>query len=133
MKVIATAAALAALGILAQPAEAQGIHAVRPLAGYACMMLNLTEQQLMDASARVPARTAPDAASPAVGWAAATVAVRGPFHVVNGFAEALFPSGATVWIESAKLRPYRSDGDPAARCVPSEMSNGKPGFAYPRG
>ena len=107
---------------------AETLRAVSPLPGYKCMVLNLSEEQANDFNVHVPVRAQPAANAPEVGWAAATVAVRDPLHVVNGFTEALFPTGATVWIASNKLRPY---SDPHAKCVPSLMSNGKPGFAYP--
>ena len=107
---------------------AETLRAVSPLPGYKCMVLNLSEEQANDFNVHVPVRAQPAANAPEVGWAAATVAVRDPLHVVNGFTEALFPTGATVWIASNRLRPY---SDPHAKCVPSLMSNGKPGFAYP--
>ena len=113
---------------LTSAALAETLRAVSPLPGYKCMVLNLSEQQAKDFNVHVPVRGQPAANAPEVGWAAATVAVRDPPHVVNGFTEALFPTGATVWIASNKLRPY---SDPHAKCVPSLMSNGKPGFAYP--
>jgi hypothetical protein len=125
-----TALIMGMLSLAALPGvvSAQGFHAVRPLPGYRCMVLNLTEQQTMDVNFHVPVRAAPSVNAAKVGWAGGTVAVRDPLHVVNGFAEALFPTGTTVWIASDMLRPYSS---PGARCVPSLMSNGKPGFAYP--
>ena len=107
---------------------AETLRAVSPLPGYKCMVLNLSEEQAKNFDVHVPVRAQPAANAPEVGWAAATVAVRDPLHVVNGFTEALFPTGATVWIASNRLRPY---SDPHAKCVPSLMSNGKPGFAYP--
>jgi hypothetical protein len=83
--------------------------------------LNLTEQQFLNPSAHVPVRSEPAASAPEVGWAATNVAVRDPPQIVNGFVEALFPNGATVWIESRMLRPYHSLGDPTAKCVPFVM------------
>jgi hypothetical protein len=131
MKVIAAALMLIAAAALAVANAAERAHPVRPLPGYKCMMLNLTEQQFLDSSVRVPVRSEPAASAPKVGWAATNVAVREPLHIVNGFTQALFPNGATVWIESRMLRPYHSLGDPTAKCVPSVMSDGTPGFAYP--
>ena len=113
---------------LTSAAVAETLRAVSPLPGYKCMVLNLSEEQAKDFNVHVPVRAQPAANAPEVGWAAATVAVRDPLHVVNGFTEALFPTGATVWIASNMLRPY---SDSHAKCVPSLMSNGKPGFAYP--
>jgi hypothetical protein len=115
------------LAIISAPAFG-ALRAVSPLPGYQCMVLNLSEKEAMDFNFHVPVRAEPVAGAPAVGWAGAIVAVRDPRHVVNGFAEALFPTGATVWIASNMLRPYQS---PGVKCVPSLMSNGKPGFAFP--
>ena len=112
-------------------ARTQGITAVRPLPGYVCMMLNLTEQQSMDQSVNVPVRAGPSATAPVLGSAPSTVAVRSPVRPLNGFLEALFPTGQTVWIAAESLRPYRSLADPTAKCGPSIMSNGKPGFSHP--
>jgi hypothetical protein len=131
MKVIGATLVLIASATLSAATAIERAHPVRPLAGYKCMMLNLTEQQFLDPSVRVPVRSEPAASAPEVGWAATNVAVREPPHIVNGFTEALFPNGATVWIESRMLRPYHSQGDPTAKCVPSVMSDETPGFAYP--
>ena len=105
---------------------------VQPIPGFQCMTLNLTEQQMADPSVDIPVRSAPSPTAPQVGSASAQVAVRMPMKSVNGFSESLFPTGATVWIETKMLRPYRSISDPTARCVPVIMSNGRPGFTYPR-
>ena len=120
-----------ACSLITTGAYAQGLHAVKPLSGWACMKLNLSEQQSLDPSVHVVVRTAPDASAPNAGWAAMTVAIRSPAHDVNGFQEMLFPNGKHVWIASKDLAPWSSVADPAARCVPSMMSNGRPGFAYP--
>jgi len=120
-----------ACSFVASGAAAQGLHAVKPLTGWACMKLNLSEKQSLDPSVQVPVRAAPDAKAPRAGWAAITVAVRSPAHEVNGFQEMLSPNGTHVWIASKDITTWSSLADPTARCVPSMMSNGKPGFAYP--
>jgi hypothetical protein len=112
-------------------ASAQGLRAVRPLDGWACMKLNLTEQQSLDPSVHVIVRAAPSATAAQAGWAAMTVAVRSPIQEVNGYQEMLFPNGKHTWIATKDIVPWSSLSDPTARCVPSMMSNGKPGFAYP--
>ena len=111
-------------------AFAQGLHVSQHLAGYQCMSLNLSEQQLLTNSAPVPVRSGPSPTSPQVGVAGSTVAVAAPLQPVNGFYKMLFPNGATVWIEAAKLRPWANSSNPKATCTPSMMSNGKPGFDY---
>jgi hypothetical protein len=120
-----------ACSIIATGASAQGLHAVKPLGGWTCMKLNLSEKQSLDPSVHVIVRAGPGADAPEAGWAAMTVAVRLPIRDVNGFEEMLFPNGKRVWIAAKSLSPWSSVADPAARCVPSIMSNGKPGFAYP--
>ena len=86
-----------------QRMKAEGLHAVRPLAGYACMMLNLTDAQMRDNSLVVPVYAGPSTTSGRVGNASAIVIARSPLHIVNGFAEMLFPNGATVWIDGGNL------------------------------
>ena len=112
----------------AQAMKAEGLHAVRPLGGYTCMMLNLTDAQMRDNSIVVPVYGGPSTASGRVGNASALVIAKSPLHVVNGFAEMLFPNGATVWVEAKMLRRYHSESNPNAHCTPSLMSNGKPGL-----
>jgi hypothetical protein len=104
-----------------------GVQA-KPLAGYRCMMLNLSEQQSMDPSLRVPVQAAPSTSAPTVGWAGAVVVVREPVTPVNGFVQMLYPDGRQVWIASNALRPYHSLGDPNAKCVPEILPNGRIGF-----
>ena len=111
-----------------QRMKAEGLHAVRPLAGYACMMLNLSDAQMRDNSLVVPVYAGPSTTSGRVGNASAIVIAKSPLHIVNGFAEMLFPNGATVWIDAKMLRPYHSESNPTAHCTPSLMSNGKPGL-----
>jgi hypothetical protein len=130
MRLLATGLLLAC-SFASAGASAQGLHAVKPLSGWACMKLNLSEKQSLDSSVRVPVRADPEAGAAEAGWAAMTVAVRSPLHEVNGFQEMLFPNGSLVWIASKDVVPWSSVADPTARCVPSMMSNGKPGFAYP--
>ena len=100
----------------------------KPLPGYRCMMLNLSEQQSMDPSLRVPVRAAPSTSAPTVGWAGAVVVVREPVTPVNGFVQMLYPDGRQVWIASNALRPYHSLGDPNAKCIPEILPNGRVGF-----
>ena len=109
---------------------AQGLQVVRPIEGYTCMSLNLTESQLLNNTKPVLVRAEPTLSSPQVGTAGATVAVLQPAHPVNGFVQILFPTGQHVWINFSELRPWRSSSNPKAQCVPSWLSNGKPGFDY---
>ena len=118
----------AAVGVPAG-AGAQGLTAVRPIPGYTCMRLNLSAEQMMDRNLSVPVLTEPSAQSARIGEASATLIVREPMHVQNGFAEILFLDGRKAWIRRELLRPYATPAAPNARCTPSIMSNGRPGFA----
>ncbi|WP_158931450.1 hypothetical protein [Acidisphaera sp. S103] len=94
-------------------------------------MLNITVAQAMDPTFHLPYYSQPSATSPVAGYASAQVAVKAPVHDVNGFDEAMFPNGGTVWIQASLLKDYHSLGDPTAKCVPVLMSNGRQGFDYP--
>ena len=108
--------------------HAQGLHAVRPLPGYICMQLVLTPQQLTDPNSGVPVRLSPSRSAPSAGFAATNVIVEDPPRATAGFLRVLRPNGEYGWIEARQLQPWSNPSAPAARCVPSVMSNGKPGF-----
>jgi hypothetical protein len=112
-------------------AFAQAAHGT-PMAGWSCRMLNLTEAQSMDFSIHIPVRAGPSESSPPVGYATETVAVKSSAPTVNGFVQAMFPTGRTVWISTKALKPWRAAANPSARCVPVTKPNGKPGFNYPQ-
>ena len=118
---------LAGLAILAAGLCSTATEA-KPLPGYQCMMLNITEQQSMDPTFHVPVRAQPSASARVVGTAGSVVIVRVPAKPVNGFLEMLFPDGRQVWIAAEAVRPYHSLGDPNAKCVPEILSNGRIGF-----
>lgn len=117
--------------LIASAAHAQGLHAVKPLSGYQCEMLNLTEQQMMSRRTRVPVREAPRDSARVVGIAPATVAINDQVPAQNGYLQAINAAGRSVWIAADIVKPYHSEGDPTAKCVPSVMSNGMIGFDYP--
>ena len=108
--------------------HSQSLKTVAPLDGYVCMILNLTHDQLRDNHLTVPVFKGPAVSSGKAGMASALLIAKWPLHIQNGFAETLFPDGRTVWIEADMLRPYKSESNPDARCTPSMMSDGKPGF-----
>ena len=120
--------ALLAIALPGVATRAQGLKAVRPLPGYACMVLNLTQQQMLDDTLHVPVYAEPSPSSSKVGDAAAVVIATSPLNVVRGFGEVLFPDGRQGWVEAKMLRPYSSASSPGAHCTPSLMSNGRPGF-----
>jgi hypothetical protein len=103
-----------------------------PMPGWSCRMLNLTEAQSMDFSIHIPVRAQPSESSPPVGYASETVAVNTSAPEVNGFLEAMFPTGRTVWIAAKSLKPWHAAANPSAKCVPVTKANGKPGFDYPQ-
>lgn len=108
--------------------RAEGLHAIRPLPGYVCMQLALTSAQLLDPKVGVPVRENPSRTAPIAGYAATTVIVQSPPQPQEGFLKVLRPSGDPGWIEAGYLKPWSNPYAPNARCVPSMMSNGKPGF-----
>lgn len=113
-------------------ANAQGLRAVRPIPGYSCMALNLTERQMFDYNALPPVMLEPSPTSQKIGVASAVVMTVDPVRVQNGYIAMMMPNGRQGWVQADKLKPYRSASNPPARCVPSIMSNGKPGLAFPQ-
>lgn len=109
-------------------AQAEGLHAVHPIPGYVCMQLALTSAQIVDPKIGVPVREAPSRSATIAGYAATTVIVQSPPQAKDGFLQVLRPDGELGWIEAGYLRPWTNPYAPNARCVPSLMSNGKPGF-----
>lgn len=117
-------ALVAVAACIATNARAQGIQVVRPVPGFVCKKLNITEREAMSPNgAGVSIRTAPSATAPVGALAPSVLFVRSPEHVVAGFVEVMRLDGQLGWIEQARVKPF----DPAARCVPSLMSNGRIG------
>lgn len=127
----AFAALVVGLG-LSSMAHAQGLHAVRTLPGYSCMSLNLTEDQVRDFNALPPVMQQPSPTASKLGIAGAIVITVDPVQVTNGYVAVLMPDGRSGWVQADRLHPYHNAANPSVRCVPSMMSNGKPGFAFPR-
>lgn len=109
-------------------AQAQYLSAVRPLTGYVCMRLNLPREQLLSPDLDVPIFQSPSTSSPRLGKAAAALIVKSPIVVRDGLAEILFLDGRVGWVSASVLGPYATPANPNARCTPSMMSNGRPGF-----
>jgi len=104
-------------------AAAQPVYAVRPIPGYACAKLNITEHEAMDFHFAVPIRSAPDPHAAIGTNASAVLLLKQPVHAENGYVEVLQLNGQPGWIEQNRVKPY----DPHARCVPSVLSNGRIG------
>jgi hypothetical protein len=114
---------------LAQATRADPVYVVRPLDGYVCMNLNLSEAQLLDFKGpRIPILVAPRPDAAVGTLAAAVVFAKSPPHVVNGYTEVLQLTGKPGWIETSKIVPYHSASNPYAHCTPSLMSNGRLGI-----
>lgn len=110
--------------------KAEGLRAVRPLNGYKCM--GLTAEEMASSSPGPAILTEPKRGAAVLGRASATVIVANPERTSNGFTAVLTLSGKPGWVDTKVLAPYASLTNPSARCVPSLMSNGGVGFAYPR-
>lgn len=109
---------------LAIDAHAQSIQVVRPVPGFVCKKLNITEHEAMSPNGGgVTIRTAPSATAPVGALAPSVLFVRTPEHIVSGFVEVMRIDGQLGWIEQSRVKPF----DPTARCVPSLMSNGRIG------
>ncbi len=121
---------LAIGALLAQPAAADMPRVVRHLDGYACLRLALPEAQLRSFTSLPPVFAAPYPSAPTIGLVSATVIVAAPLEVQNGFAKVLHLDGRTGWVELAKLGPWIDATHPRTQCIPSMMSNGRPGFDY---
>jgi hypothetical protein len=121
--------AVAAFALCSLPTlgEAQGLRAVRPLPGYACMGLRgVNPSWSFKQLPRILDKPSATEGKP-VQLASAIVFAKSPLHIVNGFAEVLLQNGHPGWIQRAWLEPYRSMSDPHAKCTVSLMSNGQPG------
>jgi hypothetical protein len=120
---------LIAAAALAPSSRAEPVYAVRPLDGYVCMNLNLSEAQLLDFKGpRIPILVAPRPDAAVGTLAAAVVFAKSPPHVVDGYTEVLQLTGKSGWIETRMIVPYHSASNPYAHCTPSLMSNGRIGI-----
>jgi hypothetical protein len=116
--------------LLALNTQAQGLRAVRPLSGYACMMLSSPPAATINSIRQVPVRSSPSASGSPAGWAPSVVLVSIPLEAANGFLEATFPDGHKGWIAASDLKPWSSPYNPNRRCIPSVMSDGGFGFDF---
>lgn len=116
--------ALLAACAFAPSAQAQRLYAVQPLNGYMCMRLNVTEREVLDPHGGIPIRAAPRGDAPVGTLASSVLLTKQPLHVVAGYAEVMQLTGQPGWIEVGRIKAF----DPSTRCVPSIMSNGRPGI-----
>ena len=116
---------LIAAGALVPSVRAEPVHAVRPIDGYVCMRLNVTEAEALNPRGTgifILVAPRPDAARGTT--APGVVFAREPKHLVDGYLEVLQLTGQPGWIAADQVRPF----DETRRCVPSMMSNGRIGI-----
>ena len=112
------------IAVVSSHAQAQA-HAVRErLAGYECMMLNITEQQAMDPNFHVGVKAQPSPTSATVGWQPGIVIVKEPAVPRNGYLQILRANGQEAWIEANIVKAYHPLSDPNAKCAPELLPNG---------
>ena len=117
--------------LLTSLAHAQGLRAVRSIPGYVCMQLNVSDAALVSPQTEVPIYDQPSATGRKVALAANTMIVEDQ-PTVSGFRRVLRFNGETGWMDARFLRPWVDKFSPGTQCVPSIMSNGKPGFGSSR-
>jgi hypothetical protein len=108
-------------------AHAQGLQAVRPVPGYECMALNLSQQQMMTET--VPILAQPSSGAQKIGIASATV-IAAEAPPVDGYRKVLRLDGKPGWVSTQFLKPWVNPGGSGQKCVPSVMSNGRLGFGF---
>ncbi|NHN90210.1 MULTISPECIES: hypothetical protein [Acetobacter] len=122
-----------ACGLIASmSAHAAGLHPVKPLPGYTCMMLNLSESQMMDFQHPLMFKAGPSDDAANVAPASGQVAIKTGAEPTDGYLPTINFAFKPVWIEAKYVAPYHAKADPAATCVPVIMSDGKLGFDHPR-
>lgn len=123
------------LGLCAAASAQQAtrsLHVTGHLQGYSCMMLNLTNEQMMVFDNLPPIRDRPSPTAKQIGVASETVIVATPRRQEGNFIQVLHMNGQPGWLEADKVKPWRSANNPNAHCTPAMMSNGRPGFDYTR-
>ncbi len=116
---------LIAAGALAAAGQAEPVHAVRPIDGYVCMRLNVTEAEVLNPRGTgifILVAPRPDAAHGTT--APGVVFVRQPQELVAGYLKVLQLTGQPGWIAADKVKPFEK----TLRCVPSMLSNGRIGI-----
>lgn len=124
---------IAAIAVLiALPAQAQSLRAVRPFEGAMCMGLRETADTRAGRLPWIVAAPQPGAAK--VGEVGDLVYVSKPVQTEGAYTKVLIPdrtqpSGARAgWLRSSWLEPWRVVSDPRATCTPMVMSDGALGW-----
>ena len=117
------------LGFCAFACSTQAHAQTQPhkIAGYECMMLNITEKQAMDPNFHVVVKAAPAASSKTIGWQPDIVIVKEPGTTTNGYLPVLRANGQPGWIAASIVKPYHAEADPTAKCAPWVLPNGRIG------
>ena len=128
MKIRATVGIIAvAMSFAPAVSFADGISAVRPAPGLACMSLDSQAMQATQQSELPPVLAAPSPTATRLGYPTEIVFVTWPLVERNGYVEMERMNGQVGWIASNRLQPWRPLNGGNAKCVPSVMSNGRLG------
>ena len=103
------------------------VHTKQVLAGYQCMMLAHQWDGEGPMPPPVPVYNGPDQTAEKVGIAGGTVIVPVSARPVGGRTSMIFPDGRQVWIDTAEIIPWHAKAEPAAKCRPVLLSNGRYG------
>lgn len=107
---------------------AEGYAVREHLAGAKCMLLNLSFDQMMDESIKIPIRASPRQDATEIGTPGSTVIVRDTPASPNGYVEVMLADGRTGWLQERWLKPWASSTSPQRRCRPALFANGRVGF-----
>lgn len=128
MKIRTATVAIAIATVLAPGLTfANGLTAVRPAPGLACMSLDNQALQATQQSALPPVLAAPSATASRIGYPTEIVFIRSPLVEKNGYVEMERLNGQIGWIAANRLQTWHPLNGGNAKCVPSIMSNGQLG------
>ncbi len=117
-------AAMCFVGLLSRSSYAEGMYALRPLPGYKCMSLNISDKDMMDFHAVVPIYAKPSPDSTPVGQASSIVFVASPEVAVGGFVKVKRLDDSVGWIDARYVVPWHAPDGRPHQCTPSYMSKG---------
>ena len=110
--------------LLSRSSYAEGMYALRPVPGYKCMSLNISEKDMMDFHSVVPIYAKPSNSSPQVGQASSIVFVASPEVAVAGYVKVKRLDDSVGWIDARYVVPWHSPDGRPHQCTPSYMSKG---------
>jgi hypothetical protein len=128
MKIMPTASILAIVMTLAPTSSfANGLTAVKPAPGLACMSLDSQAMQATQQSDLPAVLAAPSPTATHLGYPTEIVFVTWPLVERNGYVQMERINGQVGWIAANRLQPWHPLNGGNAKCVPSIMSNGRLG------